>query len=212
MHFFFQVNDVLKCRKAFEYLAKESLFFKDQNWKKIEEVHKILDVFFQSSKRMQRADMKMSDFYAEWLFCKIHLQKLNAAPHFTNLVQNLQLTMSNRQKMLFDNKAILCCTFLDPRFNKDLKPTEVSAARSFITEWSLKMAADARRSGPLSLDLEGEADVATASSSNAGGNEKLSFADELESYFNDKGFDGSSDVNGEASNGGVYDEVTSLTH
>lgn len=67
------------------------------------------------SKVLQQEQLRIGDFYLQWLLCKIKLRNMNTA--LSTLLVN---SMENRGQTLLNNDAFICAVFLDGRVNSIL--------------------------------------------------------------------------------------------
>lgn len=122
-----------------------------------------MDILYKATNQSQKADLTLSDFYGCWLLTKIKLEKVRQI--HTNLATKLTLSLSNREKFLFDNKAMCAAVYLDPRFKMDLTVEHIQTARKYLAELWTALTNSQNRA----IDENNENDL-------------------LENYFMEKGF------------------------
>lgn len=146
-------------------------------------MHSILNILYLCTVRAQRKDMTISDFYGEWLLCRIKLEKYRTTRMKTNLATKLIDGFNNRRKYLFEDQASLACILLDPRYNKEVQDAvDISKGKMFIEKLYIKM-------------LKYESDLQRTTNENVVENEQadeiirpLTDAEMMEQYFEVQGF------------------------
>lgn len=104
-------------------------------WSAIEEILKILKVFYDVTIRLQRVQYTLSDFYGDWLLCELKIQKLMSnTVKETNLSEKFVWSMDKRKGDLIKNRAMLCAIFLDPRFRLNLTTPEVALVKHLLED------------------------------------------------------------------------------
>lgn len=119
------MHDVLQCKTALEYLANT---MKDNNcalmlkrWHVLKELVTVLRVSYKATLALQSPSLTLSDTFGIWLKVIIILE----SPELkrickTNFAKRLLEAMNQRKKIIFENPAMLCAIFLDPRFRMEI--------------------------------------------------------------------------------------------
>lgn len=111
-----------------------------EQWSKVEEVIKILKVFYDVTIKLQKVDCTLTDFYGDWLLCELKLQKWIATGiDRTDLCKELLRSMRNRKADMIDNVAMLCARFFDPRFKSKLLGSEIALVKHRLEDMWIKM-------------------------------------------------------------------------
>lgn len=98
-------------------LAKTDARFKleEQFWKDVDAILQVLASPYFATKRMQKVQYTLSDFYGTWLRMRLELEQMT--DEFAKL---LLKAMEKRSESLSNVPALLCAVFLDPRFKREL--------------------------------------------------------------------------------------------
>lgn len=115
---------VCEANTVFQYLLNQ--------WLMIEEISKILKIFYDFTIRLQHVDFTLSDLYGEWLLSDLKLQKMMANTHKTNLCEKFVWSMNKRKNDVIKNRAVLCAVFLDPRFRLNLTTSEMALVKHLL--------------------------------------------------------------------------------
>jgi len=107
-------------------LKKVALSYYD--WQQDETISKALLPAKVCSKKLQTEQLTMTDFYGAWISCKIQTNALNS--YFANELVQL---MTNREKIILNNKVLLAAIFLDPRYNITLSREQSATAIRHLT-------------------------------------------------------------------------------
>ncbi|CAG4985924.1 unnamed protein product [Parnassius apollo] len=83
------------------------------------------------TKKLQMEQMTMSDFYLNWINCKIELKGINTT-HACELHRNMEI----REKVLFESKAFVAAVYMDPRDNFLLNTDQLEIAeKALVSAW-----------------------------------------------------------------------------
>lgn len=104
--------------------------FSETTWERMEAFHEPLKIVSEKMTNFQKADLTLSDLYAEWIDLK---ERLEMAPQ-TNFVVKLLESICEREKPILNNIMMLAAVCLDPRLQILLTPPERAVAISLITE------------------------------------------------------------------------------
>lgn len=111
-----------KALKCFELLLLR--------WEIVTEIVSVLKLAFEVTNVLQNAVYTLSDFYGSWLTMTRNLEKMVQNP---NAVSGFALKFSekleNRKSILFNNTAMICAVYLDPRYQFKLTQDEVQIAK-----------------------------------------------------------------------------------
>lgn len=120
--------ELFKDEKVFCYLLK--------NWEKLEEIVKILKIFYETTVKLQKPNYTLSDFYGDWLFLDLKLKQMAEQPSVLNinLSRALLKSLHDRKESLISNKAMLCTVYLDPRFKSNLKADEIALVNLLLCD------------------------------------------------------------------------------
>lgn len=131
--FFLQLMDIYECKSVVEYLKDKYIgktkfrMFKLllQKWYILKELIIILQVPYKATVALQSHRLTLSDAYGIWLKLKIHLQTFCLRKSFkTNLAKHMFDKYNERKKVIFDNPAMACALYLDPRFRCEIMHDE----------------------------------------------------------------------------------------
>lgn len=100
----------------------------EEVWEKIAEFYEGLKMIAAKMLIFQRANLTLSDAYAEWIDLK---EKLKCIPS-TPFVQKLIASMTNRERTIFDSPLIYAAVSLDPRIQLLLSPSQKIDSASFL--------------------------------------------------------------------------------
>lgn len=117
------MSDILKNKIAIEYYAEKNFdmcWYLSRNWSIVKELVHILHIPYRATVRLQSVNLTMSDVYAIWLEMVFHLQRFAQKPTKTPLAQHLVSTLESRQRVIFNNSAMICNIFLDPRLRSGI--------------------------------------------------------------------------------------------
>lgn len=96
----------------------------------ITEILHALKIPFEVTTVVQNASFTLSDFYGSWLRMERNLNKLVEAPNaLSKFAEILTEKIEERKKSLFNNQAMMCAVYLDPRFKHRLTSDEVAIAK-----------------------------------------------------------------------------------
>ena len=93
-------------------LANESLLLLDEDWEKISDITETLKPLREATCALQMKNLTAGEFLAQWIKCKIILERSTAvtAPLFLQ-------AMEKREGSLLSNPAFLSAVYLDKRYN-----------------------------------------------------------------------------------------------
>lgn len=99
-------------------------------WDQYREIHDDLLDCYCFTKKIQSDQMTLSDFYAEWVYLKLKMQKKTTH----ELAQNILLNMQHQESRLHHNATVLATLFLDARYRVFLlnKPAEKQLAMNHL--------------------------------------------------------------------------------
>lgn len=139
--------DVYECKSVVEYFKekytgkKKLQMFKLllQKWHILKEFIIILQVPYKATIALQSHRLSLSDAYGIWLKLKIHLQTFCLKKSFkTNLAKFMFDKYNERKKAIFNNPAMVCALYLDPRFRCEIMHNEQmkeQAKQSLLNVW-----------------------------------------------------------------------------
>lgn len=110
------------------------MFFDIDNyfWKKVDEFLLLFDPINIILVKYQEETLNYSEFYANWLKCKLTIQKVvanSAENSFAKLLGDLILkSFDKRSTTLLNNDILISCLYFDPRFQHTL--TDVQRIRA----------------------------------------------------------------------------------
>lgn len=119
------MHDVLQCKTAVEYLANTA---KDRNcalmlkrWHILKEFVTVLRVSYKATVALQNPSLTLSDTFGIWLKVIIFLESAELKRICkTNFAKCLLDAMNQRKQIIFENPAMLCAIFLDPRYRSEI--------------------------------------------------------------------------------------------
>ncbi|XP_031330371.1 uncharacterized protein LOC116161229 [Photinus pyralis] len=103
--------------------------FSELEWTKVNHICQALLPAYICTKKLQREQLTLSDFYGYWLECKMETNKINST--FSNIIVS---NMNVREKDLLGNNVILAAIFLDPRYKIMLDKEQCKKAKSHLKE------------------------------------------------------------------------------
>lgn len=133
---------MIRCEEPIRHFAhnKKEFAVIVKKWDAVLEVHDILKILFNTTKQLQRAEMTLSDFYGCWCIAKIKLSKFSQK--YTNFAEKLVDSLKERQHLLFQNEAMYCSLYLDPRYKSELSANESEVARERLVNYWMKLKQD----------------------------------------------------------------------
>lgn len=104
-----------------EELGKTDARFElnDQFWKDTDSILNVLVSPYFATKRMQKVQYTLSDFYGTWLRMRLELEAMT-----DEFAKILLKSMEKRTESLLNVPAMLCAIFLDPRFKGELSSNQ----------------------------------------------------------------------------------------
>ncbi|XP_055306540.1 zinc finger BED domain-containing protein 4-like, partial [Sitodiplosis mosellana] len=126
---YFMMDDVHACKKAIEFLAekyarnKKLKMFKLllKKWNTLRELIVVLQVPYKATVALQNHRITLSDAFGIWLKIDIHLSLLcNKKSYKTNLARFMLESYRNRKDVIFNNPAMICALYMDPRFRGEI--------------------------------------------------------------------------------------------
>lgn len=94
--------------------------FLSSRWDIAKEIHRVLNIPFRATIKMQRTDLTMSDVFGIWIEMQVQIEKMLRKKMVTNLATNLLAAITNRRRTIFENDITICAVFLDPRFRSEI--------------------------------------------------------------------------------------------
>lgn len=134
--FLLQLDDIVHCKKAIQFLALTDESCKEllDNWMDIEEINKILKIPFEATNELQYKSLTMSDQFGCWLKMELKLEHMIVNENLkTDLAGTLVEKIFDRKKVLMANPALISAVYLDPRYKFELTETEVDIAKCFLS-------------------------------------------------------------------------------
>jgi hypothetical protein len=133
--------DLVKCKDTMEHHQTNKVFkFILERWAELEEVLKILKVFYDVTIKLQKFDCTLSDFYGDWLLAELKLKRwIERGNSTTNLSEKLLWSMDKRKNDIINHSAMLCAIFLDPRFKSNLSISEVALVKHLLENMWLEV-------------------------------------------------------------------------
>jgi hypothetical protein len=132
------LSDLVRCKNVVELFQNDESAFKFilKNWVQIEDIVKILKVFYDVTVKLQTANYTLTDFYRDWLLMELMLRKYGeeGSPACDRLCKALLQSLQNRKADLITNRAMLCCIFLDPRFKHKLQVDETALVKLLVCD------------------------------------------------------------------------------
>ncbi|XP_050063380.1 uncharacterized protein LOC126552698 [Aphis gossypii] len=92
-------------------LINSNLFLNNRDWDKISSLVNSLEPAYFATKRLQKKDLTLGDFFGIWQQTKSQFQQINSL-----LSNSIVQSMNNRQEQLMDNSIFVAAIYLDPRF------------------------------------------------------------------------------------------------
>lgn len=123
------MNDVHECKKAIEFLSVKNAGNRKLNmfklllkkWNILREIIVVLQVPYKATIGLQSHRITLSDAYGIWLKIDIHLSMLcNKKSYKTNLAKNILDNYRVRKNIIFNNPAMVCALYMDPRFRGEI--------------------------------------------------------------------------------------------
>lgn len=115
-----EAKDILSKIESIKNKSDEENFDPDSSfWDFIEAYCNVFSPLQKTIKQFQEEQLHYSNFYAQWIKLKISTEKLvkDTNQNLTKTIGNEILnSIEKRTKILFNNKFIVSCLFLDPRF------------------------------------------------------------------------------------------------
>lgn len=139
--------DVYGCKSVIEYLEekytrnKKLQMFKFllQKWPILKELIIILQIPYKATIALQNHRLTLSDAFGIWLKLKLHLQAFCLKKSFkTNIAKYMLDNYNDRKSVIFDNPAMVCALYLDPRFRCEIMHNEeviLQAKASLLNLW-----------------------------------------------------------------------------
>lgn len=119
------MHDVLQCKSIIEYLAQEMnnnlCHLMLARWCVLKELRVVLQAPYKATIKLQNRSLTLSDTYGIWLkiqICLNDLEKTNICK--TNFIHHLIEALNKRKQVIFDNPAMICALYLDPRFHREI--------------------------------------------------------------------------------------------
>lgn len=113
--------------------AEENFELNAQFWSFVEAYCLVLQPLQNLIAKFRQEQLHYGNFYAEWLKCKIYMEKLFArctTMYMEKILKRLVESMSEKTKDLLKNEMLLACLYLDPRFQRTLtKPQKLQAMK-----------------------------------------------------------------------------------
>lgn len=109
--FSLQLEDLLRCFKAIQYLAPTNTYCNSilQDWQKIEEIVSVSTIPFEITTKLETSTLTLSDLFGHLLKMEYKLQKfLSIANRHTKFAEILLEKVSDRKTKLLINPAMLC--------------------------------------------------------------------------------------------------------
>lgn len=127
----FQIDRLLELREFCENLSRVNSAFDISNevWSKISEFYEGLKMVADKMLEFQKADLTLSDAYAQWIDLKENLKSITKE---TSFIVRLIAGMEEREKTLFHNSLTWASVSLDPRIQLLLSPTQKVDAALFL--------------------------------------------------------------------------------
>lgn len=89
-------------------------------WNILKEFHQVLNIPYIGTIKLQKIDLTLSDVFGVWLEMQLLIERLLKKKMTTNLAILLKNSIQNRKKLVFDNSAMICAVYLDPRFRAEI--------------------------------------------------------------------------------------------
>lgn len=119
------MHDVLKCKHIIEYLAQKT--YNDicrlllVRWYTLKELFVVLQAPYKATIALQNRSLTLSDTYGIWLKTQICLNELKQKKNCkTTFIDRLIEALNVRKRIIFDNPAMICSLYLDPRFQREI--------------------------------------------------------------------------------------------
>lgn len=153
-----QMYDVHECKKAIEFLAgmydrnKKLKMFKLllKKWNILRELIVILQVPYKATVALQNHRITLSEAYGIWLKIDIHMSMLcNKKSYKTHLAKYILEYYRDRKNVIFDNPAMVCALYMDPRFRGQITHNQEKnelAKRLLLNLWRRILAVEAQSS------------------------------------------------------------------
>lgn len=126
------MDDIKKCKPAIELLApkEQVLSIILRKWSTMEEVLKVLKLFYDVTKQLQKTETTLSDMFGMFLALKQNLSEyIDSVKDPISLAQCLLSELVQRLPLLVNNPSMLCALYLDRRFSSVLNADEIALAK-----------------------------------------------------------------------------------
>lgn len=118
----------------------------EEIWDKIAEFYEGLKMVAAKMLVFQRANLTLSDAYAEWIDLREKLKCINSTPFVVKLIKS----MMDRELTIFESPLVYAAVSLDPRIQLLLSPVKKHDAATFLRMLNGKMQGTASSSQPSS--------------------------------------------------------------
>ncbi|KAJ2937288.1 hypothetical protein O0L34_g19528 [Tuta absoluta] len=109
-------------------LANSTRFGIDgSTWTRIEQSLQVLKPCSVLSKKLQREQLTIGDFFIFWMKCRLELESKQTAMSIF-----LTICMTDRERVLLENDVFLAAIYLDPRVNSTLSEEQCEKARQHL--------------------------------------------------------------------------------
>lgn len=105
----------------------------NEDWNQLENIISVLEPFNKYTKKLQKEEVTLSDFYGYWIMLRIKLSKAK-----DQLSVNLLNEMNKFHAMLMNNPSISAAIFLDPRYQRGLHENK-SIAIDFLCNLHIRI-------------------------------------------------------------------------
>lgn len=106
-------------------------------WNKLSATRDILKLFADKMTLLQKENLTLTDSLGCWIEIKARLEKIKDCPFATELLENLNKRMT--EKNILDNDVTLSAIYLDLRFHLLLTPAQKAKAEAHLTYLHQKM-------------------------------------------------------------------------
>lgn len=115
---------VTHCKRALEHLAEKNentmVRLLLRKWSDLSEIIAVLQIPHKAPIALQKVDLTLSDAFGIWLKISVHLQALDRRLRKKDFSSCLIKALDERKHTIFDNPAMLCAIYLDPRFRGEI--------------------------------------------------------------------------------------------
>ncbi|XP_034935040.1 uncharacterized protein [Chelonus insularis] len=127
-------HDMLASLLNFKDFPTEIKYLSGKDWENINIYVEVLKSAKMAIKTFQNEQLIMPEFFSTWLLCKEQIQKIDNV-----FAKNIVDCMTNREKKLLQNEALLGSIFLDPLLNCLLEEDQKTSAINHLEEVWIKL-------------------------------------------------------------------------